>query len=372
MDTEIKPLWLMDSPNHSGMSVANRNLAAGMVRVGCKPEIFARNDGENAYDFQSTGCSVRIFPHLGSAFRGGSAIREAEESGVNLVHALSADLSKKAERIARKLDVPFLVTCNRLEENEIRSMSGFRGQGVVAVSRAIRERIVNLGGLTQDRIRVIHNGLDLSRFPRPSFTENNALRAYHCPVIGTLGHLSKKKGQRVFLQAVKILLDKGLDAEFVVLGDGPDRLALRGLADELNVTRRVTFTPHTVSGQLNQLDLLVEPSLQEGLGMSVMQAMATGVPVVATGVGGLYDLIEDGVTGIMVPAADAVALADAMYRLLSNSSERIELAKQAREMIEKEFSAELVAQKHVEYYRECVELYANRGKGDRISSRFRP
>jgi glycosyltransferase involved in cell wall biosynthesis len=372
MDTEIKPLWIMEAPNHSGMSIATRNLAAGMVRVGCTPVIFARHDGENAYDFQATGCPVRIFPHLGGVLFGGSAIREAEAAGVTLVHALSADLYRKAERIARRLEVPLLITCNRLEENEIRSISRFRGQGVIAVSRAIRERIVNLGGLTQNRIRIIHNGLDLSRFPRPSFTENNALRAYHCPVIGTLGHLSRKKGQRVFLQAVKILLDHGFDAEFVVLGDGPDRVALRGLADELNVTRRVTFTPQTVSGQLNQLDLLVEPSLQEGLGMSVMQAMATGVPVVATGVGGLYDLIEDGVTGIMVPAADAVALADAMHRLLSNSSERIELAKQAREMIEKEFSAELAAQKHVDYYRECVERYSSRRKSDKISVRFRP
>jgi glycosyltransferase involved in cell wall biosynthesis len=372
MDTEIKPLWLMESPNNSGMSIANRNLAAGMVRVGCKPEIFARHDGENAYDFEATGCPVRIFPHLGSAFLGSSVIREAAAAGVTLVHALSADLYRRAERIASRLELPLLITCNRLEEGEIRSISGYRGQGVIAVSRAIRERIVNLGGLTQNRIRVIHNGLDLSRFPRPSFTENNVLRGYHCPVIGTLGHLSRKKGQRVFLQAVKILLDGGFDAEFVVLGDGPDRIALRGLADELNVTRRVTFTPHTVSGQLNQLDLLVEPSLQEGLGMSVMQAMAAGVPVVATGVGGLYDIMEDGVTGVMVPAADAAALADAMYRLLSNSSERIEMAKQAREMIEKEFSAELVAQKHVDYYRECVERYSSRGQGDRISARFRP
>ncbi|MCD8352014.1 MAG: glycosyltransferase family 4 protein [Planctomycetaceae bacterium] len=361
MAHEIKPLWLMESPNHSGMSVANRNLAAGMVRVGSKPEIFALHDGENAADFEMTNCPVRIFPHMGSALFGGAALREAESLGVNLVHALSGDLYKRAERIAHKLGLPLLVTCNRLDEAEIRSMSSFKGQGVVAVSRAIRERIVNVAGLTQNSIRVIHNGLDLSRYPRPSFSERDVPGAWHCPVIGTLGHLSKKKGQRVFLQAVKILLERGLDAEFVILGDGPDRVMLRGLADELQVTRRVTFTPHTVSGQLNQLDLLVEPSLQEGLGMSVMQAMATGVPVVATGVGGLYDLIEDGVTGVMVPAADAEALAEAIWRLLKNTSERLEMAKQAREMIEKDFSAESVAGKLVAYYRECAEAYSGTG-----------
>ncbi len=351
----VRPLWIMESPNHSGMSIANRNLAAGMVRCGCRPEIFAVKDGENAGDFDMTGVPVRVFPHMGSAILGGTALREAEQLGVNLIHALSADMLKRAERMARKLNLPLLVTCNRLDGEELLSLSGFSGQGVVAVSRAIRERIVNVAGLSQDRIRVIHNGLDLTRMPRPAFVDNATMGNWRCPVIGTLGHLSQKKGQRVFLQAVKILIEKGFDAEFVVLGDGPDRTALRNLADELQVTRRVTFTPHTVSGQLGQLDVLVEPSLQEGLGMSVMQAMATGVPVVATGVGGLYDLIEDGVTGVMVPASDAAALAEAIWRLLNNSSERLELAKQARERIEREFSAELVAGKLLEYYRECLQ-----------------
>ena len=363
-EDELRPLWIMESPNHSGMSVANRNLAAGMARIGARPYIFALRDGENAPDFEMIGCPVSIFPHLGHALLGGHAAREAALLGVNVVHALSADMQKRAERIARKLDLPLLITCNRLDEVELRGLSGFKGQGVVAVSRAIRERIVNVAGIPQERIRVIHNGLDLTRIPRPTFTENSSAGAWRTPVIGTLGHLSEKKGQRVFLQAVKLLLERGFDAEFVILGDGPDRTALRGLADELNVTKRVTFTPHTVSGQLNQLDILVEPSLQEGLGMSVMQAMATGVPVVATGVGGLYDLIEDGVTGIMVPAADPVALADAIWRLINNSSERLELAKQARAMIEREFSTELVSQKLVDYYHDCIEVFRGWHSGE--------
>lgn len=370
MTEEIRPLWIMESPNHSGMSVANRNLAAGMVRANAKPEIFAVHDGENSPDFEMIGCPVHIFPHLGSTFIGGGALREASTQDVNVVHALSADMLKRAERMARRLNVPLLITCNRLDEEELRGIAGFKGHGVVAVSRAILERIVNVSGITRDRIRVIHNGLDLTRIPRPAFTENSTQVAWRMPVIGTLGHLSEKKGQRIFLQAVKLLLERGLDAEFVVLGDGPDRTMLRSLADELKVTKRVTFTPHTVSGQLNQLDILVEPSLQEGLGMSVMQAMATGVPVVATGVGGLYDLIDDGVTGVMVRAADPKALADAIWRLLNNSSERLEMAKQAREMIEREFSADLMAQKLIEYYKECMEMFQGWHAGETAFARL--
>lgn len=361
MEKKLVPLWLMESPNHSGMSVANRNLAAGMLRIGCPPEIYALEDGENAGDFQQSGCPVRVFPHMGALFLGGSAIRSAAAAGVSLVHALSPEMIKRGSRMARHLGVPLLVTVNRLDEQHLMGMSAFRGEGVVAVSKAIHERMVNLAGLTRERVRVIHNGLDLARLPRPSFLANDdGPLPGRTPVIGTLGHLSEKKGQRVFLHAVRILMEMGLDAEFVILGDGPDRVALRKLSDELQVTRRVTFTPQTVSGQLNQLSLLVEPSLQEGLGVSVMQAMATGVPVVATGVGGLYDLIVDGVTGVMVQASDPQALADAIWRLMKNPIQRLEMAKQAREMIEREFAAEFVAQKLVDYYRECLERFAGR------------
>ncbi len=374
MDKTLRPLWLMETPNHSGISFATRNLAAGMVKIGCTPEIFVLADGENSHDFQMVGSPVRIQPHFGSILRGGAALRLAGDLDVNIIHALCPTLVKRAERMARKLDLPLLVTANRLEESEVKSLSSFHGQGIVAVSRAIRERIANVAGMSQNRIRVIHNGLDLSRMPRPNFSSAAEMGSpWRTPVVGTLGHLSEKKGQRVFLQAVRILLDQGLDAEFVILGDGPDRIALRSLADELQVTKRVTFTPQTVSGQLSQLDILVEPSLQEGLGISVMQAMATGVPVVANGVGGLYDLIEDGVTGVLVPAGEPEPLASAIWRLLKNADERMEMAKQARAMIEKEFSAELVAQKLVAYYRDCTESFHGWGsKESGFVGQFRP
>lgn len=374
IDKNLRPLWIMEAPNQSGMAVATRNLAAGMVKIGYPPAIFSVKNGENAFDFEQIKTPVRVFPHLGVLLLGGSAARFAASLGINLVHALSSDMIKRAERIARHLGVPLLVTANRLEENEMRAMSAFRGQGVVAVSRAIRERIVNVAGVPQNTIRVIHNGLDLSRLPRPNFDaiadQGGPGAAWKTPVIGTFGHLSEKKGQRVFLQAVRLLVDKGLDAEFVILGDGPDRTALRNLAEELNVTKRVTFTPQTVSGQLNQLDILVEPSLQEGLGVSVMQAMAMGVPVVATGVGGLYDLIEDGKTGVMVQAGDPESLAKAIWRLLHNTPERVEMAKQAREMIEKEFAADHVAASLVTYCNECRARFSGWGSRDNSSVRL--
>ena len=352
-----RPLWLMDSPNHSGVAVASLHLAAGMCRTETAPEIFALSDGEHHGDFTDMGCRLHVFPRFGGLFLGRAAKRAALAAGVSLVHALSPDLAGRGLRLARGLGVPLAVTFNRLEEDEIVRASGLGpAHGLVAISRAIMERMVNLAGVARDRVRIIGNGLDLQRLPRPAFGDAQAAPG-RIPVVGTLGRLSEKKGQRFFLQAVKLLLAKGMDAEFVVLGDGPDRAALRRLADELEVANRVTFTPHSVSGQLSQFDILVEPSLQEGLGVSVMQAMAMGVPVVASGVGGIYDLIDDGITGVMVPASDPQALADAIHGLLQNPYQRLEMARQARDKIEREFSSDLVAGKLADFYRECLNSF---------------
>lgn len=344
-----RPLWIIEAPLHNGVTFAARNLAAGMVRNGCAPAVFALQDGESAADFEAVGAPVRVYPRLGSWLLGSEALGAARGTGATVVHALVPSVAGRAARVSAALGVPLFVTANRLDEAELRGLAGFTGQGIIAVSRALRERIANLAGLPQDKIHVIHDGLDLSRIPRPQF-DVASNTPWRTPVIGSMGLLTEKKGQRVFLQAVSLLLQQGLDAEFVILGDGPDRVELRHMADEMGISKRVTFTPQTISGQLAQLNILVEPSFQEGLGITVLQAMANGVPVVASGVGGLYDLIEDGLNGQLVPVGDPEALAKAIMWYLDHPAERMEMARQARQTIEKEFGADLAARRLIEYY----------------------
>ncbi|MDR1613196.1 MAG: glycosyltransferase family 4 protein [Planctomycetota bacterium] len=347
-------LWLLEAADLSGTSFAARHLAAGMLRAGHKLSIFALRPGEISLDFERIGCPVNVFPHLGRMLIGKSALRASSALDIRLVHVQSPKSLARGRRFAKALRIPLVVTANRMDPDELERLAEYDGCGIVAVSEAIRERLANAHGVPQSRIRVIPNGLDLSRMPKPDFTEAPRLRG-RVSVVGTLGQLAEQKGQRVFLQAVRALIDRGIDAEYVILGDGPDRQALRSLAEELGISKRVTFTPQTVSGQLTQLDVLVEPSLREGLGLSVMQAMAMGVPVVGTGVGGLYSLIEDGKTGLMVKANDPLGLADAIERILSDPVGRNEMRRQARELVEREFDAELVAEKLARYYRECLE-----------------
>jgi glycosyltransferase involved in cell wall biosynthesis len=115
----------------------------------------------------------------------------------------------------------------------------------------------------------------------------------------------------------------------------------------LSIANRLTFSASTITDSHNilNIDIFVEPTRREGFGMSVLQAMASGIPVVACGVGGIYGLIDDGVNGLLVPANDCEAMAAAICRLLASPELRAELAQNARQKVEKEFSAKVVAEK---------------------------
>jgi glycosyltransferase involved in cell wall biosynthesis len=146
------------------------------------------------------------------------------------------------------------------------------------------------------------------------------------------------------------LLAQGVDAEFVILGEGEEEPALRALARRLGVQRRVTFTPFVHHSQIAGLGLLVEPSVIEGLGLSVLQAMALGTPVAAAGAGGVFDLVDDGVTGLLAPPNDADGLARTVRRLLDDPAGALEMARQARDRVERHFDAGSAARAALEFY----------------------
>src|SRR5262249_51873712 len=127
------------------------------------------------------------------------------------------------------------------------------------------------------------------------------------PLISTFGKLIQRKDYATFLRAARIIVDKlGPQNSFVILGEGPDETRLRKLARELKIDKQVTLvdTPGAVEAIFRDTDVYVQCSKQEGFGTMVLQAMAHGVPVVSTAVGGILSLVRDGETGFLVPIGD--------------------------------------------------------------------
>jgi len=171
-------------------------------------------------------------------------------------------------------------------------------------------------------------------------------------IIGVVGRLRYEKGQKVLLHAMSEVIHKCPDVMLLVVGDGPDREDLKLTAERLEIQDHIIWsgmkTPDEVCKLYPIMDVVAVPSLFEGFGLVAAEAMAAGLPVVAAKVDGLCEIIEDGVTGYLVPANDAQALAGALIQLLNNPKHLKMMGLNGRDRVGqlysiKHFSASLIA-----------------------------
>lgn len=207
---------------------------------------------------------------------------------------------------------------------------------------AVRARL-RAGGYARRSIAVIRNGVDVDRFaPRPF---DAALRRTlglppEAPLVVAVSRLNPMKGLDDYLEAAALLAGRFAEARFVIVGDGASRWELEEQARRLGLAGRVVFTGTRldVAAILSQAAVSVAPSLSEGLSNVVLESMAAGAAVVATRVGGTPEILDDGVTGLLVPPCDAPALADAIGRLLGNAALARRLGDAARARAIRQFS----------------------------------
>lgn len=211
-----------------------------------------------------------------------------------------------------------------------------RTDAAIAVSRSTRDFLVNERSVPADRVRVIWNGAPLDEFaPVPRERALRVRRELGLPeealVVGTIGRLNAQKGHRFLVDAAAVLLSRRPEARVLVAGDGDLVAELRAQAASLGVADRVVFAGHRtdVPDLLGALDVFCISSLYEGTPLALFEAMAAGKAVVSTSVDGCREVLEDGVTGVLVPPADAAALADGLDRVLGDEGLRAALGRQA-------------------------------------------
>ena len=223
----------------------------------------------------------------------------------------------------------------------------------VAVSRHVASRLRERFGVPDERIAVIPNAVATGA-PAPFDEElrRSLGAADGMPLVLTTARLEPQKGLPHLLDAAMMVPD----ASFVVAGEGPDRAALEARIAALGLAGRVRLLGHRddVRQLLAVADLFVLPSLNEGLPLSVLEAMGAGVPVVATSAGGTAEIVRDGVTGVLVPPGDAGALADAIRSLLSDRARSTRLAAAGRDLVGREHSASAMAAATARLYEDIL------------------
>lgn len=251
-----------------------------------------------------------------------------------LAGEIAANLSGvKVKLIFRRVSFP-------LRRNFITRFKYNRGiDGIVAISESIRSQL-ELGGVPPEKIHVIYEGVDLASLPPLAPGDD---RSTGGPVtVGTVAHLSAEKGLEHLVDAASLIPDAIPRMRFVIVGDGQcrgeleQRVRLRGL-EQIFHFAGFRDQPREY---FRSFDVFALPSLSEGLSSSILTAMATSLPVVATNVGGIPELVRDGENGILVPPADPVALARAIQQLAADPAERARMGRAGRARLEQYFTLE--------------------------------
>ncbi len=213
----------------------------------------------------------------------------------------------------------------------------------IAASEAIRQMLIG-DGVDEERTVTVHEGIDVEHVAAaPRVDVHQAFFLPHgAPVVGNVAALVPHKGQRHLIEAAHLVVQKMPDVRFVILGEGELREALERLIKEYHLEKHVLLPGFRtdVLGCIKSFDLFVMSSVTEGLGTSLLDAMACSRPIVATRAGGIPEVVDEGVTGLLVPPRDHAALADAILALVGDPARRQAMGEAGFARVNEKFTVE--------------------------------
>lgn len=296
------------------------------------------------------------------------ALRRAKPDVLHVHHVWPA-ADRYLAMLARAAGVKHLVVTEHIVGNShsdgqraLKREELARADAVTAVCGAIAERLVDDYGISRDRVRVVPNGAELPDEAR----EAPLARAYRerfgasliRPLWVVAARLEEQKGHAVLLDALAEVWKRGLDFTLAVAGDGTLRGALEERATQLGLAQRVRFLGalDDVGPLLAAADAVVLPSLWEGLPLTLLEALARSKPVIATRVGGVPEVIDDGVHGVLVPAGDVLALADELERFHRKTERAVRLGRAGGERVRSDYTWQAVVEGFEAVYDEVLGL----------------
>jgi glycosyltransferase involved in cell wall biosynthesis len=234
---------------------------------------------------------------------------------------------------------------------------------IVAVSASTRDFLIRREGVPAEKITLIYNGVDLARFQPASDASTRVTwrRKWglpeNTPVVAGVGRLRRQKNFPLFLRVAREVLQEVPQAGFVIAGEGPERQDLEILARDLGIASQVHFLGYVRDTRelYEAVDLLLMTSHAEGTPLTVLEAMAMGVPVVATRVDGMAEVLDDGVDAYLVPPGDLSAFARSSCRLLQDKALARRFIQAGREKVRNHYSAVSMTQQLENIYLEYLQ-----------------
>jgi len=367
----MKILHLISSQGFYGAENVVAGLARDLqhsghsVRIGVFDNLHTAQN-HVADEFESRGLQViRIRCRSRLDFATVRRIREIIAiQGINLVHSHGYKSDIYALLACRRMGLPLLATSHHWT-HQTRTVRFYefldgltlrRFDAIVAVSKVIAGELCE-AGVPADKITVIDNGIDLTPFNSAAPVLKSELNATDQLLIGTVGRLVAQKGMIYFLAAAQQLLKEFPNLTFVIAGNGPDLGKLQQLAKELHIESKVRFTGvrYDMPNVYASLDVFALGSIAEGMPMALLEAMASRLPVAATAVGAVPQIVIPGETGILVKAREATELAQAIAALVRDPALRERLGANGQRKVHERFSSQVMSQNYYKLYTQLLE-----------------
>jgi glycosyltransferase involved in cell wall biosynthesis len=363
----LRVVEVMATGTNGGAQEHVYSLLSRMDRSRYNPSVVALSPGSAVRAIRSLGIPVTVFDEPDDAIAVGALVAHLADVGAEIVHnhMYRAELVGTRASIAlgeaghRRPWVIGTVHSSRIraaEDREVLRHLTPQMNHLVAVSRAIVHKIAEERPSSVP-VSLVHNGVDLARYDRTeaccTLAEDYGL-APGAQIVGVVGRLEPEKGHPTLIEAWPRVLRAVPNAYLLIVGEGSRREALEHQVAELGIGSRVIFSGRRddVPAVTAALDVAVLPSYREAQGLTILEAMALSRPVVASNVGGIPEMVEDGRTGLLVPPHDPVALAAAITRLLVDHPLADMLGRAGHDLVHERFCLELMVRSIEDLYDE--------------------
>jgi len=285
-----------------------------------------------------------------------------QKEPLEIIHAHTRVTQVVGELLSKKFKIPLVTTCHGFfKPRLIRRKIPCWGDRVIAISQSVKEHLIRDFNVREDKIRLIYNGVNTTKLNNyTDFQLQQIRQKFYIEkgsfVVGTISRLSDIKGLDYLLRAAKIILSQKKDFIFLIIGSGKQKDWLMRLTYTLGIQENVRFidTCDDCFIFLSLMDLFVMPSLQEGLGLAILEAQLRGVAVIASNVGGIPEIVRHNLTGILVKPKDEHSLANAILNIRDDIQLRLSLADNAKKMVLKDFTEEKMIEKIELVYKELL------------------
>ena len=270
--------------------------------------------------------------------------------GADILGGIAAKLTGKRCLLTRRVDNP---------ENKLWAMVKYRlYDRIITISEGIREVLLS-EGVPALKTTCVHSAVDTEQYATPCdkawFNREFGLEEGSL-TCGTLAQFIDRKGHRYLFEAIPEILNKIPKARFLLFGKGPREENLRSYCKDLGIEDNVLFAGfrEDLDRIIGCLDLVIHPALMEGLGVSLLQAAAAGVPLVGTKAGGIPEIVRDGINGYLVPPSDSTAIIQAALKILGDSGHARQLGLNGKKIVSENFSIESMVEGNLAVYRELL------------------